>query len=101
MPGGDVVRLDTDIPHFEVRKRLLEKRLGLEQVVGQLKGIVDEDIEPALFGSDLIEQRCYLLVTAMVAGHRNALAAGIPAALGAFGRGLSDRTRQVVGTRGN
>ena len=96
MPGRDEARFHTDFPHLQIGQRLFPELLGLNQIIGKLKGIVDQNIELALLAPHLIEQRCDLFVFAVIAGDRDAFAAGLLAACCAFRRSLADRARKVI-----
>jgi hypothetical protein len=53
------------------------------------EGVVDEDVESALFALDLVEQGCDVFVVGMVDSNGDTL----PATAIDFGSGLSDRPR--------
>src|SRR5262249_47972361 len=75
--------------------RLFPEGLRVRQRLRELEGIVDEEVEAALFPLHLLEQRRDLIVLAVIHPNGDALAA----APVDFGGGLADRTGQRVRAR--
>jgi hypothetical protein len=90
VPRRHEVGTHADIDHLPVRNRLFPERAGLRELRRDRDGVVDQNVEAALFSLHLREQRGDLLVVGVIDGDCDSLAA---ASLGLSGR-LENRAGQ-------
>jgi hypothetical protein len=97
MPCRDKIRTHAHIDHLPIRQRLLPEGFGLDDIVRQGEGIVDQNVEAALFTPYLFEQGRHGRIVGVVYLDRDAFAAA------RINRrcGFAHRSRQRVGAAGN
>ena len=82
--GGDVTAAKSDVERVDDVDRLLPEAGSAHHFVTDDRGVVHQNVEPALFGRDPIEQRPGLFVVGVVDGDGDSRTTGRPHQLGGF-----------------